>query len=300
MATVLHKRTGLNFPRISAWWPAIVLPAAFAVLLAREPRWVWMWAVAFGLYAGFKWLSFVTLQGRSGANPWRVAGYLFLWPGMDAGAFLDPRRRAVPPSGREWGWAGAKVAIGLGLLIWAVPAVAGHSLFVAGWIGISALCCALHFGLFELLSLGWRQAGITAVAIMHAPSRSVSLSEFWGRRWNLAFRDLAHAFAFRPLVGTLGVTTATIAVFVASGLIHDLVISGAAGAGFGWPTLYFLIQATGLFIERSRLGKRIGLGRAWVGWLFCAIVTIGPIGLLFHRPFIERVAVPMFQVVGLM
>ncbi|HET6328168.1 MAG TPA: MBOAT family protein [Planctomycetaceae bacterium] len=299
MATVVHKRAGVHFPSISAWWPTVVLPTAFAALFAGEPRWVWMWAFAFGIYAGLKWLSFVTFQDRCGANPWRSAAYLILWPGMDAAAFLDTRRRAVPPSGREWVSAAVKVGCGLALLILVVPAVAPHSLFAAGWIGISALCCALHFGLFDLLSLGWRQAGIEAVAIMHAPVRSVSLSEFWGRRWNLAFRDLAHAFVFRPLVGVWGVTSATIAVFVASGLIHDLVISGAAGAGFGWPTLYFLIQAAGLFIERSRLGKRIGLGSGWIGWTFCAIVTIGPVGLLFHRPFIERVAVPMFHVAGL-
>jgi anti-anti-sigma factor len=150
-----------------------------------------------------------------------------------------------------------------------------------------------------VLSLGWRQAGIKAVAIMNAPYRSVSVGEFWGRRWNLAFRDLAHVFVFRPLVGTWGVSVATMAVFLASGLIHDLVISGAAGARFGGPTLYFLIQAAGLFIERSRLGKRVGLGRGCVGWMFCAIVTLGPVGLLFHRPFIERVAVPMFRAFGL-
>jgi hypothetical protein len=114
-----------------------------------------------------------------------------------------------------------------------------------------------------------------------------------------SFRDLAHAFVFRPLVGTWGVAGATIAVFCVSGLIHDLVISGAAGAGFGGPTIYFLIQAAGLLIERSHVGKRVGLGRGCVGWVFCAIVTLGPVGLLFHRPFIECVAVPMFRAFGL-
>jgi Membrane bound O-acyl transferase family len=299
MTTVLHKRAGVRFLSISAWWAAAALPTAFAVLFAREPRWTWMWAFAFGIYAGLKWLSFVAFEDARCVNRWRSAVYLLLWPGMDAAAFLDSRGKAVPPSGREWILAAVKVAFGLGLLIWVVPGAASYSLFAAGWIGISALCVVLHFGLFDLLSLAWRQAGIKAIAIMNAPSRAVSLSEFWGRRWNLAFRDLAHAFVFRPLVGTWGPTTATIAVFVVSGVIHDLVISGAARAGFGEPTLYFLIQAACLFIERSRLGRRIGFGRGWVGWTFCAIVTIGPVGLLFHRSFIERVAVPMFQAFGL-
>ena len=299
MATVVRKRAGVRISSISAWWPVIGLPAAFAVLFAREPRWVWMWALAFGIYAGLKWLSFIACENRRHADWARLGAYLFLWPGMDADAFLDSDRKGVPASGQEWITALVDVAFGLGLLIWIVPAIAPHSLFAAGWIGILAVCCVLHFGLLDLLSLAWRRAGIEAVAIMNSPSRSMSLREFWGRRWNLAFRDLAHEFIFRPMVGTWGVTAATMAVFVASGLIHDLVISGAARAGFGEPTLYFLIQAACLFIERSRLGRRIGLGHGWVGWTFCAIVTIGPVGLLFHRPFIERVAVPMFQAFGL-
>jgi hypothetical protein len=299
MTTVVRPRAHLRVPHTSAWWAVIAVPAALAVLCARGPRWVWMWAVALGVYAGLKWLSFVTCDEARGADRGRRAAYLLAWPGMDAAAFLDARRRAVPPAGREWAWAVAKVAFGPGLLIGLVPLVARHSLFAAGWMGISALCLALHFGLFELLSLGWRQAGIKAVAIMNAPYRSVSVGEFWGRRWNLAFRDLAHVFVFRPLVGTWGVSVATMAVFLASGLIHDLVISGAAGARFGGPTLYFLIQAAGLFVERSGVGKHLGLGRGWVGWMFCAIVVLGPVGLLFHRPFIERVAVPMFHAIGL-
>jgi hypothetical protein len=299
MTTAIRTRARIRFPSISAWSAVIAVPAALAFLCAHGPRWVWMWAVAFGVYAGLKWMSFVTCDEARAADRGRRAAYLLAWPGMDAGAFLDARQRAVPPTEREWTWAVAKVTFGLGLVIGIVPLVARYSLFAAGWIGISAVCLALHFGLFELLSLGWRQAGILAVAIMHAPYRSASVGEFWGRRWNLAFRDLAHVFVFRPLVGTWGVTAATVAVFLASGLIHDMVISGAAGAGFGGPMLYFLIQAAALFVERSGVGKRVGLGRGWIGWIFCAIVTLAPVGLLFHRPFIERVAVPMFHAIGL-
>jgi alginate O-acetyltransferase complex protein AlgI len=299
MTTAVRQHASVRFPIISALWPVIGLPALFAVLGAQGPRWVLMWALAFGTYAGLKWLSFVAFRPTRTANFRRSLAYLFLWPGMNAREFLDAARKACRPREREWIWAAVNVTFGLCLLLLGVPTIARASPLAAGWVGIVAIGFLLHFGLLYLLSLGWRQAGIRAVAIMNAPYRSASVSEFWGRRWNLAFRDLAHQFVFRAFVGAWGVTVATLAVFLASGLIHDLVISGAAGGGYGGPTLYFLIQAAGLFLERSRCGKRIGLGRGWAGWIFCGLVTVGPVGLLFHRPFVERVVVPMLRAMGL-
>ena len=87
-------------------------------------------------------------------------------------------------------------------------------------------------------------------------------------------------------------------VFVVSGLVHDAVISIPAGGGWGLPTLYFVIQGVGVLFERSRLGKRLGTRRGVIGWLFCATVTLGPVFLLFHRHFLERVVVPMLTAIG--
>jgi hypothetical protein len=128
---------------------------------------------------------------------------------------------------------------------------------------------------------------------MDTPIKASSVADFWGHRWNTAFRDLAHAYVFRPLVRPCGTVGATPVVFVVSGLVHDLVISVPAGAGFGLPTAYFVLQGVALLFERSGLGKRLGLGAGLVGRLFSAAVTLAPIGLLFHRPFLERIIVPM-------
>jgi hypothetical protein len=88
------------------------------------------------------------------------------------------------------------------------------------------------------------------------------------------------------------------AVFVVSGVVHDAVISIPARGGFGLPTLYFVIQGVGVLFERSRLGKRLGTRKGVSGRLFCAAVTLGPVFLLFHRPFVERVVIPMFAAIG--
>jgi hypothetical protein len=94
-----------------------------------------------------------------------------------------------------------------------------------GWFGMVGLILLLHFGTFQILGLVWQSVGVKATPIMSAPLRSTSLGEFWGKRWNLGFRQLGHELIFRPLCRRLGADVAGFFVFVVSGLIHDLVIS---------------------------------------------------------------------------
>jgi len=114
----------------------------------------------------------------------------------------------------------------------------------------------------------------------------------------LAFRDVVHAYLFRASLRRFGLAGATLAVFFVSGLVHDLVISLPARGGWGRPTIYFVIQGFGVLLERSRLGRWLGLGRGVPGWLFCAAVSLAPLPLLFHQPFIEGVVLPMLVAIG--
>jgi membrane bound O-acyltransferase family protein len=122
--------------------------------------------------------------------------------------------------------------------------------------------------------------------------------EFWGKRWNLGFRQLSHDLIFRPLHGRLGVGGAGFLVFVISGLLHDLVISVPANGGYGLPTLYFVVQGAVVAVERSRVGKRFGLGQGIAGWIFMAVVTAAPAFWLFHPPFVNNVILPFMKAVG--
>jgi D-alanyl-lipoteichoic acid acyltransferase DltB (MBOAT superfamily) len=160
------------------------------------------------------------------------------------------------------------------------------------------LVLTLHFGAFHLLSCAWREAGIEATPLMRGPIRSASLAEFWGRRWNTAFRDLTHRFVFLPLSARLGPRAAVLAGFVVSGVVHDVVISWPAGGGYGGPTVYFMAQAVGLLGERTVAGRRLGLGRGWRGRGFTMVVLVAPLPLLFHVPFVTRVVVPFMDTLG--
>jgi Membrane bound O-acyl transferase family len=277
------------------WGPLLILPTAVVVLAPTDwPPWLLMWALAGAVYVGCKWLTWRRTP-VSGAPAWRHLGYLFGWPGLDARAFLvgQTARRAAAA---EWLFAAAKCGSGAAL-IWAVtPQLADGGPLLRGWVGMVGLVFLLHFGAFHLLSCAWRSVGVDAKPLMNWPVRAESLAEFWGRRWNTAFRDFTHRFLFRPLSARLGPRWGLAAGFLFSGLVHDAVISWPAGGGYGLPTLYFALQGLGLVAERSALGRRLGLGRGGRGWAFTLAVVAAPVGWLFHAPFVTRVMVPFLDV----
>ena len=267
--------------------------------LTGWPPWVVMWALSAAVFAACKWLTW-RYTPVSRAPAWRHVAYLVAWPGLDAKAFLDPRPlpRERRPTPGEWAFAGAKLAFGAALLWGVVPLVPADGPLLRGWVGMAGLIFLLHFGSFHLLSCAWRAAGVDAKPLMNWPVLAEGVSAFWGKRWNTAFRDLTHRLLFRPLAGRLGARAGVAAGFLFSGIVHDLVISLPAGGGYGWPTLYFTLQGLGLLVERSKFGKRLGLGNGWRGRMFTAVVVVGPAFGLFHPPFVREVVLPFLDAIG--
>jgi hypothetical protein len=296
---IVDSRRRFDGTAIPALLPLIVVPAVVCTLLAFLPNWKAMWLLAVAIYAGLKWLTFVACPLAERASLGRSLGYLLFWPGMNAKAFLDSTSHAEKPSAQEWLLTFVNLSIGLVLLFVVVPRVLDRSAFIAGWIGMVGLSLFLHFGFAHLLSIGWRLGGINAEPIMKAPILASSLSDFWGRRWNRAFRDVVFTHIFRPLVGRIGVAWATMVVFIISGLVHDFVISVPVRGGWGGPTLYFVLQGVGLLAERSRLGRRLGLGSGLTGRLVCALLVVAPLGLLFHEPFVRHAILPTLAAMGI-
>ena len=274
----------------------VVLPALALMAKPFLPGWAFMWTMAFAIFLGCKWLTVGIAMNRSSrVCPFRATAYLFAWPGMDAARFASrDLAPALPASTLLRNSALAIVRIVFGALLLFAIARRAHNPVFAGWIGMIGMILILHFGLFALLSAGWRALRVHAPPIMDAPLRSRSVAEFWGRRWNGAFNDLALGLVFRPLARRVGVGVATVSAFGVSGIVHELVISLPAGAGYGLPTGYFLLQGLAVIVQR----KIATLRGAISGWLFTMIVVGAPAYWLFHPPFVRRVILPFMRAIG--
>jgi hypothetical protein len=255
-----------------------------------------MWLLAAAIFLGCKWLTLGSAVRRTGrVCPLRTAAYLFAWPGMDSARFLSPdlapRQPGVAMMKRAT-HAGIRIFVGA-LLLFTIARGAPDPI-LSGWIGMVGIILVLHFGLFDLASIGWRVLRVDAPPIMDAPLRATSVAEFWGRRWNSAFNDLARGLVFRPVARRAGAVIATFAAFNVSGLIHELVISLPAGAGYGLPTGYFLLQGLAVLAER----KSTVLRKGSLGWVFTMLVVAAPAYWLFHPPFVRNVILPFMRAIG--
>jgi hypothetical protein len=278
-------------------WLPLPLFFALAVWFGRSlPPWAYMCALALAIYFSLKWLTWWHERGDVTHTAARSAAYLLAWPGMDAVTFLSDSHARKPQS-VQWGWALTKTCTGI-LLMWVCARhVPANLPLLQGWIGLLALILLLHFGSFELIALGWQAVGVNAQGIMQQPLSSYSLSEFWGKRWNLGFRQLSHEFIFQPTHRVIGAQWAMLLVFLVSGLIHESVISLPARGGYALPTAYFVLQGVGVLVERSRIGRLLRLQGGFSGWAFMAVVTAAPAFWLFHPPFVLRVALPLMHAI---
>lgn len=279
-----------------------ILPVALGAALwltaqSAEP-WVRMWLIAGTLFFTFKWFTWRRQSCHPAPEFWKVFGYFIAWPGLDADEFFRRRTTGGPPRTAEWMQAIGKTLCGM-LLLWKViPAIPADRPRLIGALGMAGIVVVLHFGLFHLLALLWQHAGADVRPIMRFPVGATSVADFWGNRWNRAYRRASLDYFFRPCALRFGAAIGALAAFLISGLIHELVISVPADAGFGLPTTYFFIQGLGLLAERSHVGRQFLENNLLCGRLWTALVVLAPAGRLFHAPFLTRVVVPFLQAIG--
>jgi alginate O-acetyltransferase complex protein AlgI len=255
-----------------------------------------MWIMGFSIYAGYKWLTWSdTLEKGIRPSTWLSLGYFIAWPGMDAQTFLDIRSIIPKPHSKAWSMAILETLSGAALLWGIARLIPSDEPLIVGWVGIAGLILLGFFGIFHINALIWQSLGVNAQPIMNSPALATSLTNFWGARWNLAVHKLVRELVFDPLVYRVGVAGAAFMAFLASGFAHELITSLPARGGYGLPITYFALQSLGVFLERSKIGRRFGLGRGLRGRVFAFIFTACPFFLLFHPPFITRVIIPFMR-----
>lgn len=266
----------------------LTLLAGWAGLALVLENWLRMWVLAVAMWLGFKTLALAT----TAADGWPNGGLGWLgfamWPGMDVAAFARRGRPRVyaESEGRVALVAVLRVALGAALVLWLAARLTDP--VAIGWCGMIGLVLILHFGLFDLLALFWRRVGFDVERLMNAPWRARSLADFWGGRWNRAFSHVANRALFRPMTKRFGLVWGTLAGFLLSGVVHEVVISVPARGGYGLPTMYFLMQGLGVLLER-----KLGWRGDWRGRVLMTVVLIGPAFWLFHPQFMTAVVEPM-------
>lgn len=281
---------------MQAWLWILILPLTSLFALAPISATSKMVAITISIFLVVKIQALIVYLSHGGVAPTRDRlAWFIAWPGLDADAFFKNSAKPARPPLRDWSMAAAKTVLGSLLLFGISPQLVVVHEGVAGWTAMVGIIFLFHFGGFHLLALMWRQMGRDVSPIMNAPAAANSLSEFWSRRWNTAFRDFSHACIFRPVAKRWNATAAIWVGFAFSGLVHELAISVPSGAGYGLPTGYFLLQGLGISVERRAARLGIPVRSGIYGWCFAAVITVPAAYWLFHPTFVHRVILPLIS-----
>ncbi|HEX5135774.1 MAG TPA: MBOAT family protein [Planctomycetota bacterium] len=286
LGLIVHRRK-TPAPRAAMWAALVLVVAGADRLLAPEPPVISMLGILACAFSVVK-VMVGEEEKRDGMKPLPAGRWLLfatLWIGMRPRLFAA-RRRGHVAGARGLAVRGAtRLLAGLALLAAARRFGVGCASDVLLGAG---LLLVFHFGGCTLLAAAWRAAGVRCDPIVLEPIRSRSLTEFWSKRWNLAYSEMCTILVFRPLAGRVGRGTAVLLVFLFSGLLHEMAISLPVDAGFGLPTLYFAAHGVLVLVEEAlrRRGRPVG---GVVGWLWTLLWVLGPTPLLFHRPFVTGV-----------
>lgn len=121
--------------------------------------------------------------------------------------------------------------------------------------------------------------------IHHHPLSSPSLSEFWGRRWNLWVQDWITDMG-RPFHRSH--KKKIVVSFLVSGLFHEAMVNlphwiFTGESYFGTMLLYFFIQGCGLYLDKKILRHSPRVIRR----MFCWLVVVLPAPLFINVPVLK-------------
>lgn len=207
-----------------------------------------------------------------------------LWFGMDPTAWQGKRKKVSWKGDFYTGM--TCVIVGWGVSILLVKFEVSH--LVAVFIPMSL---AFHFGALRLLTAFWRLCGFPVRPLFRNPLESRGLADFWSARWNISFSQMMARAVRRPLVDRLGQKGSIFAVFVASGLLHELAITVPVQSGYGRPFIYFLLHGAMVLIEKD----------TWPVWLkrsITLLLVVVPLPLLFPEKFTQEIILPCLTLAG--
>lgn len=288
----LGKMRQKKAARATAWLLVPIAVASAESLTALYAPWYRMVAFIVALFLAMKGVAHVYRYGNASRLSF-LQWLLFLsWPGMDAGPFEQFGKK---PLGDRESLNDVKRGT-LSLLVGAAMLIVIALSLKPGYLPDHLFCLLtfpafimiFHGGIFDWGVAVCRNLGIQVQPLMNAPWKARSLSEFWGRRWNVAFIQMTQITVFLPLARALRPQWALLLSFFVSGIFHEVAISLPVMEGFGLPTAYFTLQGVLVMVER-RLGiQDARLARAWT-----VAALLLPFPLLFHTSFLYQIVWPL-------
>ena len=149
-------------------------------------------------------------------------------------------------------------------------------------IAVASMFRFYHF--ISLTEAGYRfhlaKFGIAAPVCFDNPWASETISEFWGKRWNMVIATQLRNIFYKPVVQlTENKLYGELSIFLASSALHMIPVVSLGGSvtAIGTTALFFLLQP-GLMAFENKFKLR---GRVWVQ---SVLWTLAP---LFSIPLYE-------------
>ncbi|TDE12790.1 wax synthase family protein [Dyadobacter psychrotolerans] len=296
---------GYVFVRKSMVWPSwllLVLSVLIVhILFLNQPSVLRMFVLITTAFTGMKVVS-ATVGYQDKTNKLTFKQWLFFcltWAGMKADIFESLGASPLPGGRQMIVFGTSRIGIGLLLVFGAhrvvlLPLNPDVSYVLTSLMLLVAFSLILHFGLLNISAGIWRFFGVNTYFLFNAPLKASSLTEFWSKRWNVAFSEMTSITIFRPLKDKLGSGPALIIAFLFSGLLHELAISVSVKNGYGLPMLYFIIHGCVVLIEKVLFRKNIlFLQNKIFAKLWVLFWLVAPIPLLFHYKFMQEIVWPL-------
>lgn len=145
--------------------------------------------------------------------------------------------------------------------------IVNHLIFTAGF---TLFIQAIGHCLFGL----WRLLGIRSRLLMENILLSRTPAEFW-RRWSWPIHLWLYRYVYLPCGGNSNRVRATLAVFLISGLQHELLVALAIGRVTGHQTAFFMLNGLGAIASPAmeRFARRGILARSLVHLMTIVFLT---------------------------
>lgn len=280
---VVAKARPVGWRRLAGWLILAALMAATDRVTADASPLARMIGICCVLLGAMKGLVYAEWAGPQRLTVTRYAVFAFLWFGMDPGSFAQRR------SGLDW-----KSDVGIGLLLMLLGTLGAWFVGAMPWRHILVMFLPMslgfHFGALRVLKGALRAAGFPVRTLFPNLLKTRGIGDFWSKRWNVGYSQMMQRLIGRPVQNRLGSAAGVMAVFLGSGVLHELAITLPVRSGFGLPTLYFTLHGLLTLFER-KLGRPIGKIPA-------LLAVVLPLGLLFPPAFQKEVIARFLEVFG--